>query len=679
MPATVIRLDSGTLSLGGRPLLEGVHAELALEESLPAQGCFLRARFSRPLARWSAALGTVPGARRYTCTYRREPFWMVPQAGTDPTQVPGETQWLLVDAGDDRVVLIVPLIESPFRASLVGRDGALRVVVETGDPAVIGSEALAVYVAVGPDPYALCAQGAQAVRARLPRCRLRQEKPVPAFADDFGWCTWDAFYQEVSHEKVREGLESLRAAKVPPRLLILDDGWQSERTIASGERRLTGFPANAKFPGDLAPTVAMAKQEFGVRTFLVWHALHGYWGGVDPEAFPELDIRVVPRSYGPGILATMPNANIEWWGALVGVVAPSSIHRFFHAYHRHLRTQGVDGVKVDNQAATEGVGMGFGGRVRLMEAYREALESSVQLLFGGRLINCMSCANEMFYTAEASTLTRTSTDFWPNLPASHGQHLATNAQVGMWFGEFCWPDWDMFQSGHAMGAFHAAGRAVSGSPVYVSDKPGTHDGALLRKLVLSDGTTARALEPGRPTRDCLFADPTTEDRLLKIWNRTPVGGLIGAFHARHHAQPEERRPITGEVSPADVPGLAGSRFAVFAHHAGTLQVLEREERLPVTLPPQGAEVFSIVAIEDGAAPIGLIDRFASGATILRHQRHGRELVIELRDGGTFACYTARAPRAVLVDDEPVAKPYLDGFGVRVRIRRAGAHTVRIRL
>ena len=41
----------------------------------------------------------------------------------------------------------------------------------------------------------------------------------------------------------------------------------------------------------------------------------------------------------------------------------------------------------------------------------------------------------------------------------------------MWFGEFIQPDWDMFQSGHRMGALHAAGRAVSGGPVYVSDKP----------------------------------------------------------------------------------------------------------------------------------------------------------------------------------------------------------------
>ena len=57
-------------------------------------------------------------------------------------------------------------------------------------------------------------------------------KPLPAFVDQFGWCTWDAFYQEVSHEKVREGLESFRRAASRPKLLILDDGWQSVAHVA---------------------------------------------------------------------------------------------------------------------------------------------------------------------------------------------------------------------------------------------------------------------------------------------------------------------------------------------------------------------------------------------------------------------------------------------------------------
>ena len=72
-------------------------------------------------------------------------------------------------------------------------------------------------------------------------------------------------------------------------------------------------------------------------------------------------------------------------------------------------------------------------------------------------------------------------------------------------------------SKHPAAGLHAAARAVSGAAVYVSDKPGQHDFDILRQLVLSDGSVLRALLPGRPTLDCLFADPLRDKQsVLKV-------------------------------------------------------------------------------------------------------------------------------------------------------------------
>ena len=117
----------------------------------------------------------------------------------------------------------------------------------------------------------------------------------------------------------------------------------------------------------------------------------------------------------------------------------------------------------------------------------------------------------------------------------------------------------MFQSGHAMGSFHAAGRAVSGGPVYVSDRPGEHDFALLRSLVLSDGTVLRADGVGRPTRDCLFSDVTREPVLLKVFNTNRDCAVIGVFNANYHAAPGERAVVSGSSPPATCPFWRGSR------------------------------------------------------------------------------------------------------------------------
>ncbi|HRF96378.1 MAG TPA: Sip1-related alpha-galactosidase, partial [Aggregatilineales bacterium] len=171
------------------------------------------------------------------------------------------------------------------------------------------------------------------------------------------------------------------------------------------------------------------------------------------------------------------------------------------------------------------------------------------------------CANEMIYGALGSNIIRSSIDFWPDRPATHGEHLYTNAMFGMWFGEFLHPDWDMFQSAHAVGGFHAAGRAVSGSPIYVSDKPDAHNFDLLKKLVLPDGRVLRPLDIGRPTPDCLFHDPTKEDVLLKIYNHNAIGAVLGVFNAKH-----EGDAIKGHVSLADIPNMPDDLSLVYTYN-----------------------------------------------------------------------------------------------------------------
>ena len=54
--------------------------------------------------------------------------------------------------------------------------------------------------------------------------------------------------------------------------------------------------------------------------------------------------------------------------------------------------------------------------------------------------------------------------------------------------------------------------------MYTSDTPGRHDYALLRDLVLPDGTVPVASRPGTPTVDSLFQDPSVGCKAFKIVN-----------------------------------------------------------------------------------------------------------------------------------------------------------------
>ena len=231
-------------------------------------------------------------------------------------------------------------------------------------------------------------------------------------------------------------------------------------------------------------------------------------------------------------------------------------------------------MKVDGQAVVGGLGRGHGGGPALAKKLHEMLERSVRTHFPTNgLINCMCHSSENILRFSESNLARVSDDFYPTNRASHTVHVANVTYNSVFMGEIVTPDWDMFQShcGEA-GALHAAARAVGGCPVYVSDAPGKHDFALLRKLVFPSGKVLRASLPGRPTRDCVFADPCADGATaLKIWNRNERDGcgVVGAFNVQgaswsrakgifvESVKGDAEDTVVAEIRPGDVETLRG--------------------------------------------------------------------------------------------------------------------------
>jgi len=640
-------LRNGTLACDGQPMLQGVPAAFTIAKDPSGAGTFLTLKMGAASSLVHSPFGRVTGMTRFTSLFRDEPFWMRPQAGTRLSAVKVETQWLLAETTNQTCVMLVPIFDGPTVFTLSGKADGLVLTGVTADPETIASGGTAVFVMAGTDPYQMCDAGAKAVMNHLGTGKLRREKPLPDFIDNFGWCTWNSFYRDVTPEKVRAGLATFTQGGVEPRFLVLDDGWQDYCEVPKGEQMLRSLNAGKNFNGDLSSTVRIAKDEFKVKQFLVWHAFTGYWSGLDSHALAGYDVRDTVRDFERDVLTLHPNYNTQWWGHAVGVVPPKKIAQFYDDYHRRLRQQGVDGVKVDNQSMIESVAHGLGGRVALTRAYRDALEKSVAKHFDGRLINCMANAMETYYCSPRSTLMRTSIDFWPNKPETHGQHLFCNSLVSVWFGEFMQPDWDMFQSGHPMGAFHAAGRAVSGAPVYVADTLDGHDFNLLRKLVLSDGAILRGDDLGRPTRDCLFADVTRDPVLLKVFNSNRDCAVLGIFNCNYHVNENERRELSGAVAPADAPALKGDQFAAFAQTSGKVWRCGRNDSTPLSLGEGKWEIVSFAPVENGVAVLGLADKFNSTGAVLKKQWHGQNnLTVTLRDGGQFVAWCQHSPKEI---------------------------------
>jgi raffinose synthase len=420
------------------------------------------------------------GAKAWCALHRAGLCWSDPRWGEDPAAIPAETQCLIWRTTGRARHVLLPLYAGEHRATFEPTPGgpALRLaggLPGAADAGGAGVPVVAAVYACGRDTATALRRAFEAAREVLGTFRLREEKARPEFLGLLGWCTWDAFYHTLSAAKVRGGLASFSRGGVTPSFLMLDDGWLD----VSGDH-LNGFAADAKkFPGGLAPTIREARRR-GVRRVGVWHALQGYWAGLAPDGALARDYRLDVRT-----------GNIRPWNPgetrELARVVEADVARFFQDFHRYLRAQGVDWVKVDGQAALECFTDGRVGRVGATRRWQEALQGAAAAHFGGGLLHCMCNVNDIALHLGAGNAWRNSDDYFPRRGADQQwRHLVFNAYNPLWSSQFAWPDWDMFQSHGPEAAAHAAARALSGGPVYGSDHPGRQDFALLRRIALKD-------------------------------------------------------------------------------------------------------------------------------------------------------------------------------------------------
>ncbi|XP_065042822.1 galactinol--sucrose galactosyltransferase-like [Musa acuminata AAA Group] len=694
-------------------------------------GCFVGFASDTPESRHVVPLGRLLGIR-FMSIFRFKVWWTTQWVGNRGSDVEHETQILMLDHSRQSgrpYVLLLPLIEGAFRASLQpGEEEYVDLCVESGSTRVRSSEfRSSLYMHAGDDPFALVKDAVRVVRSHSGTFKLLEEKTPPGIVDKFGWCTWDAFYLKVHPEGVWEGVKGLAEGGCPPGLVLIDDGWQSishdddptdeegmNRTSAGEQMpcRLIRFQENYKFRNykskrtDSASDTGMGafvrdlKAAFGsVEHVYVWHALCGYWGGLRPRTPGLPPAEVVKPRLSPGLQMTMEDLAVDKIvNNGVGLVRPESAAELFEGLHSHLESVGIDGVKVDVIHLLEMLCEDYGGRVELAKAYYQGLTDSVKKHLGGNgvIASMEHCNDFMFLGTHSVCLGRVGDDFWCTDPSGdpngtfwlQGCHMVHCAYNSLWMGNFIHPDWDMFQSTHPCAAFHAASRAISGGPIYVSDSVGHHDFDLLKRMALPDGTILRCDHYALPTRDCLFEDPLHDGKtVLKIWNLNKFTGVLGAFNCqgggwcrkarRNKSAAEFSRTLTVTTSPMDIEWQNGKKpfpveavelFAVYLSQAGKLMLLKPTEKVEVTLDPFGYELLTVSPVKAlpskkavRFAPIGLVNMLNSGGAIQALQVAGSKVKMEVKGAGEIKAFASARPVECRINGEEAGFVYKENM------------------
>ncbi len=247
----------------------------------PAQPLFGPQIYLDPHEGVSFTMG-VRGVEKLLAIYQHKDWWLRPAFPARTAQIPARTQLVLMKGGG-RYLALLAVCGREYRTDLEGAGEGIRVTASSNCAGKNEIDDVSLVCAFGNDPYECCHNAAAYALALLGRpSMLRERRRYPPMLEKLGWCSWDAFYQKVSRQGILEKLEELKKKRVPVGWVLIDDGWlDADYEIQT----LKGLDAAAdKFPEGLSECVRRMKEDYGIAHVGVWHAVMGYWNGLEPES-----------------------------------------------------------------------------------------------------------------------------------------------------------------------------------------------------------------------------------------------------------------------------------------------------------------------------------------------------------------------------------------------------------
>lgn len=546
-------------------------------------------------------LSDIPQGR-FVCDYMISNYWSAPFFGTDYSLVPKSTQAMLTECGKGYFG-ILPVMGRKYRTYLVGTDrGLTSVSYSMADDLNSCKDPLFIY-GYGDDPYALIKDLYRYAIIIMGRnVRMREDRKYPEKLEYLGWCSWDAFHIRVSEQGVEEKCREFKEKKVPVRWMMLDDMWADcprLNDIPEGitfwdmikemyQTSMRSFAADkSRFPNGLKGCVDKVAS-YGFET-AVWFPTTGYWHGFDLEGE---EVKKSPESF-------ITNKN----GYTIIRPVKDHFKKIYAGFAEHIKDCGGSFIKVDRQSC---LSMYSGLDVSLGEC-AEALQSTVEEVackyFNGNIIHCMGMSSENMWNREVTAVIRCSDDFMPDDEAWFKKHINHCAYNTLFWGNLYYTDWDMFWTNDKQALKNTVLHALSGGPVYISDKIGETNPSILKGLCREDGKLIRAEDCLVPVLECLFSDASKEGTAIALFNRKNGAVALTAFHICEAGRAVQKIALSQF-------GFESNEVCVYDWFNKTAKIYNTDEVLKIELKsPDEIGLYILCEVKNGFAVVGDSKKF----------------------------------------------------------------------
>ena len=606
----------------------------------------------------------IPGFKTGVEIWRYKPWnsWTKPLRVSSPAELHDwDVQFFYWKYDDGLYGAAIPLSGNGYRTTLgseKGKFGCKSLTYTKDAPSDVPMMA----IGFGDDPYELFESLYAAGMEMMGKSEnMRVKKTYPEPLEYIGWCTWNSSEngKHLDEEHLLDGAATFTNNYFPLGWLLIDDGWFDH----DGSRLNAFTPNTEKFPNGFKSLTSKLKSQYRLKHVGIWHAYDGYWNGINPDSKLGQRYKNELFNWTQTERPDIPSKPISY-----SFIKPQSdsLKAFYDQWHKYFRSEGFDFVKVDNQLVSERMSVGTYPIDLIATKMHEALYSSVFKNFNGAIINCMDMTNDAFYNFGKSAVARTVEDYFPERDGGVGYtlekggaaaHVLMALYNSLYFSQMVYTDFDMFESDNTYGAYHAAARAISGGPVYVTDLPGKQNFDVLWPLIDASGRIIRADLPAMLSEDCLFQ--LQDNKPIKAFSFAGNAGLMAVFNAADADQ------VEGTISASDINELKGESFAVQEFYSGELIVMKKNEEKKITLNRMGNKYYNFVPIENGVALIGLVNKYNAPKTIISSKIEKDKIEVHLMnakvtgvlrdaDNGEMSVRTMDAPFKALLPSEPVS-------------------------
>ena len=565
----------------------------------------------------------------HTAIYSHSLYWVQPSFGNKAEQIPQKTAAVIFKKNDGTYIYVMTGIGSEYKTYIHGGSDGVKIFLYSQYPSKTIDNQLSFIVGEGKSITKLVNDGAKAMCSFMNNgLKLRSEKTMPEIFEYFGWCSWDAFQIRVNHTGLLEKVREFKKKSVPVKYAIIDDMWGDApnlKTSPAGApfddmvKVMHASPLNAfegdpeRFPKGLAAAVADMKSE-GIDYVGLWFPTTGYWYGLVEG--------------GPAYAMQKENVEPAAGGRIIAIPKDETAEKYFDVFCGAAKKFGCDFVKIDNQSCHFFYN-GMHPIGKSSRAMQRAIDKAAFKHFGGALVNCMGMPVECMLNRPDSAVSRCSDDFMPESKSWFAKNILECAYNGLLQGRFYINDWDMWWTDDAQAEKNALCHAVSGGPVYVSDKLDRTNPEVLHPLRFDDGKILRLSDSAMPTEDCIIGNPTESSRPFKIKNSFSGGAVVAAFNIS-----KENISVSGTVCAADADLSPKKTYLYYEYFTGEFGYVNGDECIDVVLNDNDTFRYYTFIEKTKNKPlfIGRTDKFNSRLAIVDQT----EDEITLYEGGDFA-------------------------------------------